>query len=80
MPSEKILLPGSVVAGGYRLKENNHHLRSFSDYSDAAFRSDIMEAQNVRFEFPDSDPCLQQLMEIAKPFSPQKFEASEAPK
>ena len=45
-----------VVVGGKEFHEHSHHLRSFSGYFDAAFRSGMKESQLMRFELHGRDP------------------------
>ena len=46
----------TVVIGGKEFQECSRHLRSWSDYFDAAFRSGMKEAETRKFEFPHREP------------------------
>lgn len=45
-----------IVVGGKEFHQNSHHLRSISDYFEAAFRSGMKESQTMKFDFPDKNP------------------------
>ena len=58
-----------VVVGKENFRESSRWLRCTSGYFDAAFRSGMKEAQEMRFEFPDKDPKEWELIrELLCPF------------
>ncbi|CAB9522776.1 expressed unknown protein [Seminavis robusta] len=63
----------TVIVGGQQFQEYSHHLRCWSGFFDAAFRSGMKEARTMLFKFPDDDPREWELVwAVLHPFSDER--------
>ena len=62
-----------IVVGGTEFPEYSRHLRSWSDYFDAAFRNGTHQAKAGKFDFPDRNPDEWKVVKsMVLPFSPAR--------